>query len=122
MGVKAFIPWTYTADDGNQYRVNVVNYITTQLDGTSAAKIGGQQATTDVLPMPASMKMRTALVFDAVSGTSRRVPCMTVTCDLWTNKDATVQLDYGHPTVMTTFNKYGTEGERSRHSKKLATA
>ena len=119
MPAKTFTPWQYTADDGTVYKTRVVDYINSQMH-TDNPKIGGAQATASNLPKPRSLKMRTALVYDAVSGTSRRVPCMSTTAYLWATADATIEVDTGQPTVLTEFTKYGSEGERSRHDKKLA--
>jgi hypothetical protein len=122
VAAKTFTPWTYTADDGSDYVVRVADYISAQEDLSENPLIGGEQAVQGTPNLPVSLVMRAALVFDPVSKTARRVPCMDTTCELWTAADATIQLNVGQPPVLTDFNKYGSEGERSRHYKNLAEA
>jgi hypothetical protein len=62
------IAWTYTADDGTQYRVSAEKAITDQ------AKQGGADGSAVALSKPASLKMRRVSVSDG-AGHSRVVPC-----------------------------------------------
>lgn len=122
MAARTFTPWQYTADSGQVFAINVADYINSQVDGSANPKIGGAQADATDIPDKGKLRPRCALMQDPVSKTYRRVPVMDVDADLWVTANATLQLFVGNPPVLTTFNKYGTEGERSRHKRKLAAA
>ena len=61
------IAWTYTADDGTEYRVAAQKALTDQ------EKLGGSAAASSVPQKPASIKMRRITVSDG-SGNARVVP------------------------------------------------
>lgn len=121
MAARDLKTWKYTTDDGKTYRRRVVSYISSQLNGSSAPKVGGEQADTNDYKWPRGFKPRRAKVYDAVSGTSREVVCFEKTCDLYTVAGTTIQLNVGQPPVLTTFTRYGIVGESGDDDKDLTT-
>lgn len=113
--------WEYTDDNGNVYRRGAGAWIVSQVNGSSAVKVGGAAADTNSLKWPSSLKPRVAKVYDAVSGTRRNVVCFDTTCDLWAVAGTTIQLNLGQPSVLTTFTRYGVSGERGRDTADLTT-
>lgn len=118
MAVKTYKSWIYTADDATEYAVRVADYISSQVDGSSNPKIGGTQAPPGLPVRPKTLKMRHVLVASVTNGVYRKVPVMAIDADLWVTAASTIQLNLGQPTVLTTFTRYGLEGERTRHERK----
>lgn len=121
MAAKTFKVWKYTTDDNKTYRKRLATYIATQVNGSSAVKVGGEQADTNDYKWPRGFTPRKAKVFDAVSGTSREVVCFDNTCDLFAVAGTTIQLNVGQPPVLTTFTRYGIVGERGDDDQELTT-
>jgi hypothetical protein len=71
------IAWTYTDDDGNQWRVSALKAWTDQ------AKLGGSAAAATVPQRPGSWKMRRTTVSDG-AGHSRVVPVYETTAPIVT--------------------------------------
>jgi len=66
------IAWTYTADDGTDYRVAAMKAMTDQHNNGDSLQ-GGSAAAGSVKPKPGWIKMRRTTVSDA-SGNSRVIP------------------------------------------------
>jgi len=81
------IAWTYTDDDGTDYRVAAQKAITDQ------AKAGGAAAATSVPLKPLGLKMRRMNCTDG-SGHTRGVVCYETDCDLWTTPGTAINLNY----------------------------
>lgn len=77
------IAWTYTADDGNQYRVAAEKALTDQ------GVLGGSAAAGTVPPRPAVGKMRRMSISAAGVG-SRTVPIYSLDATLATNPATTI--------------------------------
>lgn len=62
------IAWTYTADDGTDYRVAAIKAVTDQ------SKLGGSAALATVPPLPKHIKMRRLTVRNTTLNRARTVP------------------------------------------------
>ena len=85
------IAWTYTADDGTDYRVAAQKALTDQ------NKLGGSAATITVPPKPASIKMRRITVH-AVGTGSRVLPVYEVGATICT-VGTTINANFGGASV-----------------------
>jgi hypothetical protein len=81
------IAWTYTADDGNTYRVAAQKAMTDQ------SKLGGSAAAGTLAEKPSAIKMRRVTVSNA-SGQSRVLPCYEPTAPIATAGE-TVNANWG---------------------------
>lgn len=91
MSSKNKIAWTYTDDDGNDWRVAATKAITDQLNGSSAPKVGGSAAAATVARLPKHIKPRKRYV--VYSGVRRGVVCYDKTCDMWAVAGTTITLE-----------------------------
>lgn len=88
------VAWTYTDDDGTDYRIAATKAITDQLNGSSAPKVGGSAALATVARLPKHIKPRKRYVVSA-GGVRRAVICYDKTCDLWAVGGTTITLETG---------------------------
>ena len=105
--------FVYTSDDGNQYSVKIREYFqSVQNEAADAGALGfGAQDLTKPL-MPPGMVMRKVRVQDPTGGSTRSVPCGSVTCDAWDGTDTTLKVDYSGTAGTATFNIVGRTPER----------
>lgn len=90
------IAWTYTADDGTDYRVAADKALTDQ------NKLGGSAAAATVKPKPGYIKMRRCTVSDG-AGHSRVVPVYEVTAPIVT-AGTTINVNVGEDSASMTSN------------------
>lgn len=83
------IAWTYTDDNGNDWRVAAVKAITDQ------NKLGGSAAASTVPAKPANIKMRRITVRSAAQGVSRVVPVYAPGASIQ-DSTATINLNVGN--------------------------
>lgn len=106
------IAWTYTDDNGDDYRMAAKKAITDQQNGALATKVGGSAAASTVPRLPKHIKPRRRYVVSA-GGVRRAVVCYDRTCDLWAVDATTITLVTGG--ADTSFTRTNTFfNERSR--------
>lgn len=88
------VAWTYTDDDGNDWRVAASKGITDQVNGSSVPKVGGEAAAATVARLPQYITPRKRYVVSA-AGVRRAVVCYDKTCDLWATDATTINLQFG---------------------------
>lgn len=87
---KNKVAWTYTDDNGNDWRVSApAVYV---LDGTDGAKYGGAAAAASVQPKPAGLRMRKR-EFTSAAGKTLWIPCYETTAAAWATPATTLTRD-----------------------------
>lgn len=106
------VAWTYTDDDGNDWRVAASKGITDQVNGSSTPKCGGTPAAATVARLPQYITPRKRYVISA-AGVRRAVVCMDKTCDMWLVPGTTINLQVsGTDTAFTRGTTYYNERKR----------
>lgn len=106
------VAWTYTDDNGVDYRVAASKGITDQVNGSAVPKVGGSAAAATVARLPKHIKPRKRYVISA-AGVRRGVVCYDKTCDLWATGGTTINLQYnGTDTAFTRGTTYFNEKSR----------
>lgn len=81
------VAWTYTANDGETYRVSAkAVYV---LDGTDGAKYGGSAAAASLKPKPSGLRMRQVYAVSA-AGKTIAIVCYEKTCDAFATPGTTL--------------------------------
>lgn len=106
------LAWTYTDDNGDDWRVAASKAITDQVNGSAAVKVGGSAAAATVKRLPPYIKPRKRYV---VYGNVRRaVVCYDRTCDLWAVPGTTITLETSGADQTFTRTADGVYNERRR--------
>lgn len=106
------IAWTYTDDNGVDWRVAVSKRITDQVNGSSAVKVGGSAAAATVTRLPSWIKPRRRYV--TYGAVRRSVVCFDRTCDMWAVAATTITLETSGATQTFTRTADGFYNERRR--------
>ncbi len=104
------ISWTYTDDNGKEWRVAARKAITDQLE-VADVKVGGSAGDPADDKLPRYIRPRKRYVV-AADGTRRGVVCYTTSAPLWTTPGITITLMHGADGVVFTYVK-GKYAERS---------
>jgi hypothetical protein len=99
------VPWTYTTDDGRQFRVSInAQLVSTANEQSPGVKwVGGSPAAATLPPKPAGLQMRRITVRDTTNKISKTVPVMTLTAPILSAIGQDLVLDHAGATSSFTF-------------------
>ena len=120
MAFRNTVGWIYTDNKGQEYRTRAPKDITDQVNGTPAVIVGGRIKTSadDVLPMlprPASLRTRKAIMTSA-AGETKRVVVYEATADLFSEAPSALNLPEYHTAASVAYNRGGLIEERRRNT------
>jgi len=99
------VAWTYTTDDGRQFRVSINQQLTTNVTGGTppVPYIGGSAAAATLPPKPSGLKMRRITVRNTALGISKTVPVMELSAPILTSLGTALTLDHAGTTAAFTY-------------------